>query len=195
MTPDEATAVLLEPCGFGPVTLHLEFGFEIPPASEHANIRLVPFSGDEVVISRCEEFGWMLPGGTLEAGERWLEAAARELREEAGCRLLAAVPFAWMRGHTSEPTPWRDHLPHPDFVHLIAVAEVAVEDHPEPVAGGEHIVEVRSLPVEDAVTLLVEAGEHRAAALVAVGATVRANTCAAATRGQRAATPVHRAVA
>ncbi|MCZ7543421.1 MAG: NUDIX hydrolase [Anaerolineae bacterium] len=59
---------------------------------------VLPLDGDDVIVCRNyrPHLGvWMLelPGGTVEAGETPLEAARRELREEAGFAAGAIAPL------------------------------------------------------------------------------------------------------
>ena len=44
---------------------------------------------------------WVMPGGGLEDGESFEDAASRELLEEAGCS-LAVGPWVWFRHHVHE---------------------------------------------------------------------------------------------
>nr|WP_320012749.1 NUDIX domain-containing protein [uncultured Desulfobulbus sp.] len=60
----------------------------------------------KVLYLRAEEpkskrIFWIMPGGGLDRGESFEEAAERELREEAGCRLDLG-PCVWVRHHRHE---------------------------------------------------------------------------------------------
>jgi 8-oxo-dGTP pyrophosphatase MutT (NUDIX family) len=77
------------------------------PIVERSAVRLVVLDGDErVLLFHTQDvdhldFGrwWELPGGGIDAGESYREAAARELWEEAGIRVdpLAVGPATWRR--------------------------------------------------------------------------------------------------
>ena len=47
---------------------------------------------------KSEEAFWVMPGGGLEAGESFQEAAVRELLEETGSD-FAMGPYVWFRRH------------------------------------------------------------------------------------------------
>ena len=54
--------------------------------------RVVALRGDEVMlVKQSYTTGWILPGGGVERGETLLQAAIREVREEAG--LVAEGPL------------------------------------------------------------------------------------------------------
>ena len=45
------------------------------------------------LVLRLQTGEWEIPGGTLEAGESYIEAINRELIEEAGARLISFESF------------------------------------------------------------------------------------------------------
>lgn len=130
-------------CGFTTATLRFEFGFELPAAALLTNVHLVAFAGGRVVLAQPEGGDWMLPGGTLEPGETWRDAAARELEEEAGARLLSATPFGVLRGVSTAAGPYRPHLAWPVFYWVLGWAEVELVGPPTQPLGGERIADVQ----------------------------------------------------
>ncbi|MEO0476231.1 MAG: NUDIX domain-containing protein [Planctomycetota bacterium] len=63
---------------------------------------------DRVLLLRCQEPGsdrafWITPGGGLDEGETYEQAAARELYEETGMSGVELGPCVWTRTHTF---PW-----------------------------------------------------------------------------------------
>ena len=63
----------------------------------------VPFlSSGLCVATRRGDGRWFLPGGTVESGETWRQALARELQEEIGAVIDALEPFAAYRTGSDE---------------------------------------------------------------------------------------------
>jgi 8-oxo-dGTP diphosphatase len=141
-----------------------------------ASVHLVPFVGDQAVVSRVED-QWIIPGGTLEPGEHWRDAAARELLEEAGARLRDVTPFAVLRCHDDGPTPYRAHLPWPDFLWIVGWAEVELVGPPTCPPGGECVVDVRVTTVEEAARLVGACAVPLLGDLYRLAARCRANCC------------------
>jgi 8-oxo-dGTP diphosphatase len=95
-----------------------------PPPQTIANVNIVPRVGDRLLVLQHEDGSWDVPGGTLEAGESYLETARRELIEEAGAKLASfSVIGAW-RCQSLATEPYRSHLPHPDYYRITGLGRV-----------------------------------------------------------------------
>lgn len=108
--------------------------------------------------------GWrFLPGGTREEGETLGELARRELLEEAGARITGSVDvFASHVADSVRERPFRPHLPHPRAYWGYAVAEAEVVQPPTNPHGGEHVVEVLTLPPAEAADYIEEHDQEHA---------------------------------
>jgi 8-oxo-dGTP diphosphatase len=150
------------------------------------NVHLVGFApladgdadGDAhgVVLCRDERDHWFLPGGTREENESVDDCLARELREEAGARLLDAP--VWIGAHrcvTDHPAPYRPWQPHPEKAWLWGWGEVVVDSAPTNPEDGEAVVEVRVVPAQEAQELLARGRDGWWSELVALAVESRGN--------------------
>ncbi len=133
----------------------VQFSTAVPPDELVTNIHLVGFVGERVVVCRDRPEHWFLPGGTREPGESIDECVSRELREEAGARLVG--PLYHLGAHdcvTDRPAPYRAHQPHPRKAWLWCSADVVVDAEPTNPADGEQVTEVRAVDLATARRLL-----------------------------------------
>ncbi|WP_078860009.1 NUDIX domain-containing protein [Streptomyces rubellomurinus] len=151
-----------------------QFSTALPPDELVTNIHLVGFQGDAVVLCRDDRDHWFLPGGTREQDESIASCLTRELREEAGARLLGEP--GWLGAHrcrTDDPVPYRPWQPHPEKAWLWGWAEVAVDSEPTNPADGEQVVEVRAVPAAEAQRLLLTGHEEWWAELIGLAVELR----------------------
>lgn len=133
------------------------FELDLPIPHLVGNVRMAAFSGDRVLVIDTMEFGpSAFPGGTLAPDEEWAEALERELLEEAGARVLSYQIAGRIRQRSEAKGPYRPHLPHPESQQVVGYGAVEIIGTPTNPAGGEHVLRVSRLPVDDAVALLRE---------------------------------------
>lgn len=137
---------------WGPMKVQFELIDELPPAELIANVRILPFIGEQAVIIHIDDWGgmWDMPGGTLEPGESYLQAVERELLEEAGAKLINFEPFGVLHCWSDAETPYKPHLPFPEFYQLVGHADVELIKPPENPSDGETISEVVALDLDEA---------------------------------------------
>ncbi|MCX4684829.1 NUDIX domain-containing protein [Kitasatospora purpeofusca] len=152
-----------------------QFSTVLPPDELVTNIHLVGFTdGDRVVLCRDDRNHWFLPGGTREHNESVDSCLVRELREEAGARLLGDP--VWLGAHrcvTDDPVPYRPWQPHPEKAWLWGWADVAVDSVPTNPDDGEQVVEVRAVEPDEARRLLLNGHEAWWGELIALAVELR----------------------
>lgn len=178
MTNQDTYPHLFQPGDWGGISARFEQTDVLPPAHTIANISVVPFIGDRIVMIHTQAGYYDFPGGTLEPDETYRQTIERELLEEAGARLIPdtlRLIGNW-QCHSSHPKPYRAHLPHPDFVRLAAFAEVELVQQPSNPDGGEQVIDVLTLPVDEAFQRFEQEGRPELAELCYLAAALHAQT-------------------
>lgn len=105
-----------------PLVISTYVGTPELPADLVVSVRCIVTVGEQVLI--CEEPDgrvMIVPGGRLEPGETWQEAAVREVHEETGWELdvasLRMIGFLHLRGLVELPET--HPYPHPDFLQIV----------------------------------------------------------------------------
>jgi 8-oxo-dGTP diphosphatase len=158
---------------WGPAVVRFE-RFEQPAeAGRVANVNLVGWAGGRCLLLRLQDGSPEIPGGTLEPVEDALQALQRELREEAGARLLSYRVLGGWLCRSLAPEPYRPHLPHPESIRLVMTGEVELSGLPERPPGGEAVERVELVEPEQAAVAFRAAGRPDLAELYLLAAQLK----------------------
>jgi 8-oxo-dGTP pyrophosphatase MutT (NUDIX family) len=133
---------------WGPITAQFRMASEPPTPESLIKVRVVPFVGDQVVTLKMADGNWDHPGGTLEPGESFLDALARESMEEAGALITNFSIFGVFDCVSHQPEPYRPHYPHPKFTQVIGFGDAELIGEPAPPTPGEYEV-IRLVDIVD----------------------------------------------
>lgn len=153
----EEYEVLNRDIHWGPVTAKFELTHLIEDESLVSNVSIIPFIGDQCVMIQLEDGRWELIGGTLEPKESYKDALKRELMEEAGAELTNyRIFFGQFRCTSCADSPFRPHIPHPDFIRAVVFGDVKIVGKPLNPEDGEKIAKVEAVDLDEAVRRLEE---------------------------------------
>jgi len=138
---------------------NVDLGFTTGPFDDPLVSRLhlvaITNPGELIVCTTVQDWRF-LPGGTREPEESLPELVVRELLEEAG-----AVPvddelilFGAHVADSRDPEPWRPHLAFPRALWAYGACRAEITGPPTCPPDGEQIVDVLTMPAEDAVEFM-----------------------------------------
>jgi len=138
-----------------------------------SNVSIIPVMGDRYVVFQVENGMWELPGGTLEYGERYMEALEREVMEELGGKLLSYHVFGRFDCRSSAEKPYKPHLPFPYFIRLVGYGEVELVGKPLNPEGGEQVIAVDAVTIDEALDRFQRTGRQDIAELYKLAHRIR----------------------
>jgi ADP-ribose pyrophosphatase YjhB (NUDIX family) len=114
----------------GPLRFCAHVGAVELPREVVTSVRVIVQVDDSVVV--CTNVGgshpW--PGGRLEPGESWLDAAVREVHEETGWHLQRDTvrQLGWLHCEHLSSVPGDHPFPHPDFLQYVVTGRATTRD-------------------------------------------------------------------
>lgn len=158
---------------WGPLRLQFELRDTPPPAPLIGNVNIIPYTEAGWVVLELQNGSIEIVGGTLEPEEQYLDTVKRELVEEAGATLLDFRLFGAFYCISSMPEPYRPHLPHPEFYRLVGYGKIELIGRPTVPAGGEAVVAVHCVSLDEAVQLFRQQNRHELTELYLLAAEIR----------------------
>lgn len=136
-----------------------------PAETMIANVNLVAMCEDGWLVLQLEDGSLEVPGGTLEAGENYVEAMRRELLEEAGAEIETFKLIGGWHCRSMTTEPYKVHLPFPEFYRVVAVGQVRRVGVPTDPEFGEQVIDVACLPLAEVTRRFSDHGRHDLAEL------------------------------
>ena len=133
------------------VTADFEMTSQLPRDDMIAAVNVVPRIGDRWLLVQFSSGVWWVPGGTREPGEELYATLQRELLEEAGAELGSVRWLGAWKCHSTQPKPYRSHIPHPVFYRAVAIGQARVTCAPTMPPDGETVVDVAVVSLDEAV--------------------------------------------
>jgi 8-oxo-dGTP pyrophosphatase MutT (NUDIX family) len=130
----------------------------------------VPHTDEGWVIIELSDGSFEIPGGTLEAGERYAEGLQRELLEEAGAHIISFRPLGYWQCWSENTQPYKPHLAHPEFYRFVGVDKVEPIVQPTNPPDGEQVAAVHIVPLQVAQARFSACGRTDLAELYALAA-------------------------
>ena len=96
--------------------------------------------------------------------------------EKAGGAIDSAQPLGYWTCRSNSPQPWGAHLPHPDYLRLVILADVRLVNLATNAEHGEQIARVDLMTLPDTVARFRRAGQPELADPYALAARVRERT-------------------
>lgn len=141
-----------------------------------SNVSIIPYNGDKYIVFQIDNGMWELPGGTLESGENYINALRREVMEELGGELVTYEVFGKFICESSAEKPYKSHIPHPMFDRIIGYGEVNLVGKPLNPDGGEKVIAVELVNIEEAIIRFQKIGRDDIAELYKLAHIIRKET-------------------